>query len=106
MFIDTHKIYRDLASEGQFSDIQANMLTRLVKDIAIGQMDQFATKQDLSNLEKRLVAKLEQGDADLRSEIAKLHQEIKHVQDRLTIRLGGIMAAGVGLIAALNQLAS
>lgn len=147
MFIDTQEIYENLYTEGKFTDIQAGMLTRVIKNIALSQMDQFASKLDLADMESRLFSKIEQGETAIRSELASLKSETKRlnaemetfrmeigamrtdlgglllesrsqrsdleslrtevgrISDQLTIRLGTIMAAGIGVLVALDQLA-
>lgn len=67
-----------------------------------------ATKDDLANLEQRLNARIENSEQSLKSDMENMEQrlqgEMKNLQQRLVIRLGALIAVGVGVLAALITL--
>lgn len=82
---DTRQAFRDLAAHG-FSEDQADGLTELLQRTLAANVDNLATKNDIHLL---------------RSEIDQLRLEMKIMQQQLTIRMGGIMVVGIGVLAAL-----
>lgn len=82
---DTQHIYRNLASKGGFTEAQADALTDALRNVVSHNVDNLATKDDISHLEN------------------KIRSEMKIMQQQLTIRLGGIMVVGIGALAALLQ---
>lgn len=75
----------------------------------------FATKHDLKEVDTNIRAEIKVLDSELRSEMKEiefsLRQEIKNLEHsiqnletHLTIKLGGIMALGLSLMAILNKL--
>ncbi|MGH6901512.1 MAG: hypothetical protein ACREIR_02080 [Geminicoccaceae bacterium] len=86
---DTHAFIKRLTAAGmpeQQAEALAEESTRLVGE-------QVATKQDVALLRADLEL--------LRADITAMEQRIK---DQLTIRLGGMLAAAVAIIAALVKL--
>ena len=59
--------------------------------------DRLASKRDLSELEMRLRADMN----NLRAELRETELRLKH---DLTLRLGGMMAASIAIVAALVKL--
>ena len=79
---DTHAYIKKLVSVG-FTEAQAETQSQALTDLVVGQL---AAKEDLAR------------------EIETLRAEIKASEYRITIRLGGIMAAGIGIVAILVKL--
>ena len=78
LFFATHKAVKELQEAG-FDEGQAEALVATVGTAMVGNV---ATKQDIS---------------DLRS-------EMQAMELRITLRMGGLIVAGVGLIIALDKL--
>jgi len=60
----------------------------------------FAARQDLKDLESRMELEFEK----VRFEIRELRNEVHSLQDRLTIRIGGMMVVGFGVLGAALKL--
>ncbi len=73
-----------------FSEAQAEAM---VEAIAAVVTEQLATKGDIAELRRELGA-----------EIESVRREIKEAEYRLTIRLGGMLAAAIAVVAALVKL--
>lgn len=124
LFFDTQQIYRDLAKKGGFNEIQAEALTDVLKVLVGAQSEKLATKEDVGRLIAD-IGRVETGIADIKSDLAEntamlskfarrdelqaLREEaatkndLQLMQQQLTIRLGGLIALGVGLLAAMQQ---
>ena len=83
---DTHEAVKALTKVG-FSETQAETVVSTVRD-AIG--SDLATKSDLEN--------------GLQAVKSELQSEMKDLELRLTLRLGGLMIAVGGLVVALIKL--
>ncbi len=83
---DTQQVYRDFSGPGSFTETQAESLTQVLREIASLSTQSAATKNELLILQK-----------EIKSDLQLLEQ-------RLTIRLGGIMAVGLGVLLAIQQL--
>ena len=77
-----------------FSEQQAEGQARA---LAAVMTDTLATKQDLRELEHRIDARFAQQDAVFDARLADLER-------RLTLRMGGIMVASVGVVSALVKI--
>lgn len=102
-----------------FSEAQAEAMAEAIAAVVT---DQLATKADLQELRRELAsdinelrryidAGLETVRRDLEAQIegvrrdmAELRREIKESEYRVTIRLGGILAAAIAIVAALVKL--
>lgn len=102
-----------------FSEAQAEAMAEAIAAVVT---DQLATKADLQELRRELAsdinelrryidARLETVRRDLEAQIegvrrdmAELRREIKESEYRVTIRLGGILAAAIAIVAALVKL--
>jgi len=73
-----------------FTEAQAEAM---VEAIAAVVTEQLATKADIAELRRELGA-----------EIESVRREIKESEYRLTIRLGGMLAAAIAIVAALVKL--
>lgn len=83
--IDTHAMVKRLAAAG-FTAEQAETVTDVLRESRELDLGQLAMKADLVQLR-----------SDLRAELAAL-------ETRLTLRLGGMLAAGIAITAALIKL--
>lgn len=119
---DTQQIYRSLSGKGNFTDEQAETLTDALKEVASLNIKHLASKDDLGALRAELegvetvirsdMASMEaslRSDTDamkssLQSEIALLRKDLVALEQRLTIKLGGMMVVGVGVIVAFKEL--
>ena len=90
---DTKQIYRELSGNDLFSKEQAEKLTDTLRDVIAINTANLATKDQM-----------EEGFKLLRAESEVIRSEIEIMQQKLTIRLGGIMAAGIAVLIALQQL--
>lgn len=107
MAFDTLAYARRLKEAG-FSDRQAEALAEATRDLAV---QDFATKSDIAAL-KADIAALEQrimaAEQRVMADIAALEQRFTAALDtlglRLTVRMGGLVAIGVAVLAALIKL--
>jgi len=116
---DTLEYARRLRQIG-FDEKQAEGMTQA---LATAMTDTLATKQDLSELQVLLKADIRDVQrllkADIRevqlllqAEIREVHLRVKadmaeleaRLESRLTLRLGGLMVAGIGIVSALVKL--
>lgn len=93
MAFDTLEFAKTL-KEAKFSDEQAEALAKAVSGIV---EEQIATKRDLQELELAL-------RRDIKELETALKRDVKELEYHLTIRLGGMMAAAVAIVAALVKL--
>ena len=82
LFFDTHKAVKELQEAG-FDEGQAEALVATVGTAMVGNV---ATKQDIGDLRSDLLSKMQA------------------MELRITLRMGGLIVAGVGLIIALDKL--
>ena len=94
---DTHEAVKALTEAG-FSETQAESVVSTVRH-AIG--SDLATRSDLENGLQAVRSDLENGLQAVKSE---LQAEMKDLELRLTLRLGGLMIAVGGLVVALIKL--
>ena len=125
---DTLKAATRLQEEAGFDETKARVL---VSTFAEGMVENLATKDDIAGLRRELTTlatkeelatlrgEMKQMDANLRGEMkqmdaslrgemkqmdASLRGEISKVQERLTVRLGGAIAAAVAILVAVDKL--
>jgi len=95
-----------------FTEAQAEAMAEAIAAVVT---DQLATKADLqelrrelggdiNELRRHLDAGLEAGRRDLETQIEAVRREIKESEYRVTIRLGGMLAAAIAIVAALVKL--
>jgi len=84
-----------------FSEAQAEAMAEAIAAVVT---EQLATKADIAELQRELEAKIESVRRDLGAEIESVRREIKESEYRLTIRLGGMLAAAIAVVAALVKL--
>ena len=86
---DTHKYVKRLTDAGM-PEKQAEVIAYEQRSLI---EDQLATKQDIAEVKRDI--------EELRAEVKR---DIKESEQRLIIRLGGMMIAGFGVVAALVKL--
>ena len=97
ILFDTLEYARRLRQAG-FSEQQAEGQAQA---LAAVMTDSIATKQDLRELELRIDARFDQQEAVFE---ARLDARLSDLERRLTLRMGGIMVAGIGAVSALVKL--
>ncbi len=107
MALDTYKAIKMLKEAG-FDEPQAEAVVTTVGNAFD---DTVATKTDIAELRAEiqevradLHAEIQEVRADLHAEIQEVHAEIRELEQRMTIKMGGFLAATIGLITALNKL--
>ena len=89
---DTLKAATRLQNEAGFNEKQARVL---VATFAEGIGENLATKEDVAALRSEMATK---------EDMAVLRGEMRQLEQRMTIRLGAMIAAAVGIIVALDKL--
>ncbi len=89
---DTLKAATRLQNEAGFNEKQARVL---VATFAEGIGENLATKEDMAALRNEMATK---------EDMAVLRSEMRQLEQRMTIRLGAMIAAAVGIIVALDKL--
>ena len=89
---DTLKAATRLQNEAGFNEKQARVL---VATFAEGIGENLATKEDVAALRSEMATK---------EDVAVLRGEMRELEQRMTIRLGAMIAAAVGIIVALDKL--
>jgi hypothetical protein len=100
---DTHTYVKRLMAAGM-PEAQAEALTEVV-------LPQLATKDDLrqalagleQRMDQRFVA-VDQRFVSVDQRFAELETRLAQFESRLTVRMGAMLAAAIGLIATLNKL--
>ena len=124
VMFDTLKAATRLREEGGFSEKQA---AELVATFADGFVENLATKDDVEHLRgdveklevslrgdinhlrgelKKAASRtdLEKTEASLRGDMEKLRGEMSTLEHRMTLRLGGAIAAAVAILVAVDKL--
>ena len=100
----THKAVKDLQEAG-FDEAQAEAVVATVGTAIIGNV---ATKQDVAdalNATKQDVAEARnESKSDIQKLGGDLRSEMQAMELRITLRMGGLIVAGVALIIALDKL--
>ena len=97
---DTHRYVKRLIAVGM-PENQAEVIADEQRALI---EDQLATKQDIKALETAMQLKFKQLEANIKQLEATTKRDIKESEQRLIIRLGGMMIAGFGVIATLIKL--
>ncbi len=92
MALDTYKAVKMLKKAG-FDEPQAEAVVTTVGNAFD---DTVATKTDVAELRIEI--------QEIRTEIQEVRAEIRELEQRMTIKMGGFLAATIGLITALNKL--
>ena len=108
---DTHKYVKRLTAVGmpeKQAEVIAYEQSSLIEDQLATKHDieelRAATKRDIEELRAEVKRDIEELRAEVKRDIAEVKRDIKELEQRLTIRLGGMMIAGFGVIAALIKL--
>ena len=96
---DTLKAATRLQNEAGFNEKQARVL---VATLAEGIGENLATKEDVAMLRGDMAVL--RGDMATKEDLAVLRGEMCELEQRMTIRLGAMIAAAVGIIVALDKL--
>ena len=91
LLFDTHKAVKDLQEAG-FDEAQAEAVVATVGAAIIGNV---ATKQDINDLLSEVATK---------QEVSDLYSKMQAMELRITLRMGGMIVAGVALMVALSKL--
>ena len=95
LLFDTHKAVKDLQEAG-FDEAQAEAVVATVGTAIVGNV---ATKQDVNDLRSEMRATVA-----TKQEVSDLRSEMQAMELRITLRMGGLIVAGVALIVALGKL--
>lgn len=96
---DTLKAATRLQNEAGFNEKQARVL---VATFAEGIGENLATKEDVAALRSEMATKKDV--AMLRGEMEVLRGQMRELEQRMTVRLGAMIAVAVGIIVALDKL--
>ena len=94
---DTHRAVKKLTGAG-FSEIQAEALIDAVGD----EHEALATKADLVATSAVLREEIVALRAELKEDIASVRADMQALELRMTLRLGGLVVAGVAILAVLE----
>ena len=112
---DTHKAVKELQEAG-FDEAQAEAVVATVGAAIIGNVAtkqdvaeaRSASKSDIQALGNALRSDMQAQGSELRSEMqtqgSGLRSDMQAMELRITLRMGGLIVAGVGLIIALDKL--
>jgi len=97
---DTHAFVKRLTAAG-VPEPQAEVHAEALAEIALAQL---ATKDDLANMEQRQDSRFKELDARLDSRFKEVEARMQAMELRITLRVGAMLAAAVGVIVALVKL--
>jgi hypothetical protein len=111
--IDTLKIFDDLKQS--FTEEQAHKLSVVIQTALEGSLDALSTKQDIADLtittQQAIVALKHDIEVfrvetkrDLQALELRLKNDLQQVKYDLTMRMGAMLAASIGIITALIKL--
>ena len=102
MALDTHKAVKKLKEVG-FDESQAEAVVRMVGEAFD---DSVATKVDIAELRieiQEVRAEIQEVRAELRTEIKAIRAELRELEQRMTIKLGGLLVLALTLLTAINK---
>ena len=91
MALDTHKAVKKLQKVG-FDESQAEAVVGMVGEAFD---DSVATKVDIAELRAEI--------QDIRAELKVIRAEIRDLEQRMTIKLGGLLVLALTLLTAINK---
>ena len=104
---DTHKYVKRLTAVGmpeKQAEVIAYEQRSLIEDQLATKRDieelRAATKRDIEELRAEVKRDIEELRAEVKRDIAEVKRDIKESEQRLIIRLGGMMVAGFGVMIA------
>ena len=106
MALDTHKAVKKLKEVG-FDESQAEAVVRMVgeafDDTVATKADIVAVRADLSTQGTELRAEIREVRAELRAEAKAIRAELRELEQRMTIKLGGLLVLALTLLTAINK---
>ena len=106
MALDTHKAVKKLKEVG-FDESQAEAVVRMVgeafDDSVATKVDIVAVRADLSTQGTELRAEIREVRAELRAEAKAIRAELRELEQRMTIKLGGLLVLALTLLTAINK---
>jgi hypothetical protein len=100
LVFDTLKLSKRLEDAG-FTTAQAQGAAAALADTFAADL---ATKRDIQDLDLRMDGRLKTLEAELRAEIKAVRTDLRDLEHRMTIRLGGMLAAAIVLVGAMVKL--
>ena len=92
----------------EFGGLRRELTTLATKEEATLRGEMATLRGEMKQMDANLRGEMKQMDANLRGEMkqmdARLRGEISKVQERLTVRLGGAIAAAVAILVAVDKL--
>ena len=95
MAVDTHKAVKKLKKVG-FDEAQAEAVVRMVGEAFD---DSVATKVDIAELR----IEIQEVRGEIREVRTELRAEIRDLDQRMTIKLGGLLVLALTLLTAINK---
>ena len=102
MALDTHKAVKKLKEVG-FDEAQAEAVMRMVGEAFD---DSVATKVDIAELRieiRELRREIRELRTELRAEAKAIRAELRELEQRMTIKLGGLLVLALTLLTAINK---
>ena len=100
---DTHKYVKRLTAVGmpeKQAEVIAYEQRSLIEDQLATKRDIAEVKRDIEELRAATKHDIEELRADVKRDISEVKRDIKESEQRLIIRLGGMMIAGFGVMVA------
>jgi len=101
---DTLKAARRLRDEFGFDERQATGIVETFADGMSLSLDALATRQDLAALRADMKADIALLRADMKADIALLRADMAAQENRMTIKLGAMIAAAAGFLVVVDKL--
>ena len=105
--LDTLSFVRRLEKAGvprDQAEAHAEAVLALATDELATKFDIQELRAELRELELRLTGRIDQLDAKIDQVEARLNARTDQLESRMTVRLGGMIAAGIAIVAALVKL--
>ena len=100
---DTHKYVKRLTAVGmpeKQAEVIAYEQRSLIEDQLATKHDIAEVKRDIEELRAEIKRDIEELRAEVKRDIAEVKRDLKELEQRLIIRLGGMMIAGFGVMIA------
>jgi chromosome segregation ATPase len=110
LFADRYGDRENLATRDDVAAVRGEVtmlrddVTMLRGEVTVMRGEVTVLRGDLEKMELTLRGDLEKNDASLRGEIHKLRGDMHKLEQRMTMRLGTVIAAGVAIVVALDKL--
>ena len=106
MAVDTHKAVKKLKEVG-FDEAQAEAVVRMVgeafDDSVATKADIVTVRADLSTQGAELRGEIREVRTELRAEAKAIRAELRELEQRMTIKLGGLLVLALTLLTAINK---